>query len=155
MKIDNYRFITPLWLYRHSSAFLLLDKEFLPPVGDYPLYVVGADYTVSFHATGPMEGSDQMVTVPKGLLTDGPSIPRAARSIVPWDGPILEPSIVHDWMYGNPETGSREFADKVFLAGMAAAGVPRFRRWLIYRAVRAFGQKAFEQGENQIVDLPD
>ena len=147
MKIEGFIYLTPLRLYRG------IDAAKTAPPGMDPLYVVGADYSVSFRLEGPMEGGQQTITVPKGLLTDLASVPRVARSFAGRVGRHLEASIVHDWLYG-AHAGSREFADKVFLAGMKAAKVPRLQRWLIYRAVRMFGARSYRDGTNQFVDVP-
>ena len=147
MQIENFQFLTPLWLYRGSDA------AETAPEGQDALYVVGADYSVSFDVPGAMKGGQRIITVPKGLLTDLASVPRVARSFAGRVGRHLEASIVHDWLYG-AHVGSREFADQVFLAGMKAAKVPRLQRWLIYRAVRTFGARSYRKGTNQFVEIP-
>ena len=148
MKIEGFKYLTPLWLYRTADA------TELGPKGKDPLYVVGENYMVSFYAHGPMEGGKQTIVAPKGLLTDLASVPRIARSFAGRVGRHLEASIVHDFMYGSPDTPDREFADQVFLAGMKAAKVPRLQRWLIYRAVRTFGARSYREGTNQFVQVP-
>ncbi len=80
-------------------------------------------------------------TVEAGFLTDGPSIPKRLRSIVPWYGHHLQPSVVHDWLYEDDEGLSRLQADDMFLDGMEAEGVSWLRRYTMYRAVRAFGSE--------------
>lgn len=149
MKISNFQFKTPLWLYRSADA------SKLAPKGKDPLYVVGETFRVSFKVKGYMAGDLKEAVVPKGMLTDLASVPRVARSVAGRVGRHLEASIVHDYLYGRRSPTNREYADAVFNAGMKASGVPRFRRWLIYRAVRAFGGKAWRHGRNQYVKITD
>ncbi len=80
-------------------------------------------------------------TVEAGFLTDGPSIPKRLRSVVPWYGHHLQPSVVHDWLYEDNEGLSRLQADEMFLEGMKDEGVPWLRRYTMYRAIRAFGSE--------------
>ena len=120
------------------------------------MYVVGARFTIGF----TRDGAPHLLTVPKGLLTDLASVPRIARSAVGRVGRHLESAIVHDFLYGTSQgllstSENRAFADTLFNAGMKASGVPRFRRWMIYRAVRAFGDKSFREGRNLTVEIPE
>ncbi len=150
MKIENFRFLSPLWLYRGADA------SKLAPPGVDPMYAVGARFTVGFDR----DGHPHLLTVPKGLLTDLTSSPWFARSIVGKVGRHLEAAIVHDFLYGSTQgllanSQNRAFADALFNAGMKASEVPRWRRWLAYRTVRAFGGKSFREGRNLIVEIPE
>ncbi|MEK9644759.1 MAG: DUF1353 domain-containing protein [Alphaproteobacteria bacterium] len=90
-------------------------------------YIADEDYTVSFK----MDGVARSVTVPRGMLTDLASVPRAAWGIVGAVGPHLEASIVHDYLYiawqlfdgREPRKIDYEFANEVMYAGMDAADV--------------------------------
>ncbi|WP_340505829.1 DUF1353 domain-containing protein, partial [Escherichia coli] len=48
-------------------------------------------------------------------------------------------AIIHDWLYDNALRTKRE-ADKIFLDAMCVLGVSRWRRMLMYCAVRLFGR---------------
>lgn len=76
-----------------------------------------------------------MVVVPEGFETDMDSAPRWA--IYGLYGNVAhKASVVHDWLL--QEGQPRNAADKEFLAAMKASGVPPWRRWPRYLAVRAF-----------------
>ncbi|EBM0567935.1 phage tail protein, partial [Salmonella enterica] len=47
--------------------------------------------------------------------------------------------IIHDWMYDNALRTKKE-ADKIFLDGMTVLGVPKWKRTVMYWAVRWFGR---------------
>lgn len=40
-------------------------------------------------------------------------------------------------------------------ADMVAANVPKWRRWLAYKAVRIGGAKSYRNGVNEFVEIPD
>ena len=41
---------------------------------------------------------------------------------------------------------SREFADALLFYGMAPLGAPRWKRWLVWLAVRLFGRRPWDNG---------
>jgi hypothetical protein len=113
-------------------------------------YVVGADYVVSYKLKGQV--NQRKITVPKGMLTDLASVPRAAWALVAPVGPHLEASIVHDFLYiawqdlgMEARSMDRDFADEIMRAGMIEAGVDRSQIVMIYSAVRAFGGPVFRK----------
>lgn len=79
------------------------------------------------------------VCVPAGYITDLASVPRVLWNVFPPHGKYAKAAIVHDYLYSNA-IGSKLWADKVFLEAMAVLGVPRWRRWIMYFAVRLFGK---------------
>ncbi|MEW6304704.1 MAG: DUF1353 domain-containing protein [Verrucomicrobiota bacterium] len=83
------------------------------------------------------------VTVPAGEETDYASIPRAFWCLVaPDDYP--EAAVPHDWLY-RTGTVPRVVADAVLLSLLREQGCPRWQRWPMYLAVRAFGWHAWRQ----------
>lgn len=88
------------------------------------------------------------LVLPEGFVCDGASVPRPFwGGISPLDCGEVAP-LVHDWLYrtgGDYGRFTREEADKVFLQHMAAAGVPWWRRYPAYLAVRAAGGKAWRK----------
>lgn len=89
------------------------------------------------------------VHVPAFYQTDGPSIPRLFRSLVPVTNIEWAASVVHDYLYEN-NIGSRRDADRIFRAGLAytrarwgLSWVGKIRYWvkhqLMYVAVRVGG----------------
>lgn len=102
------------------------------------------------------------ITVFKGFEHDGASVPRIVWTLsgLRPDGLIRAAALVHDWLYvfkgklpkgsyqhkeagtdwmNVTETWTRKQADQMFRRLMKEAGVPAYRRWLAYRAVRLFG----------------
>lgn len=75
--------------------------------------------------------------VPAGFEHDMASVPRAVWAIIsPFElGPA---ALVHDWLY-HVRDRPRSKADKLFLAMMQAYGIPWWRRYAAYAAVRAAG----------------
>ena len=85
-----------------------------------------------------VEKTGSSVVVPAGFLTDGATVPFPLNAIVPAWGRHGKAAVVHDYMYRSGDY-SREFADYVFLEAMGVLGVPKWRKWLMYLAVRMFG----------------
>lgn len=78
-------------------------------------------------------------TIKKGFETDLASIPRVAQGLVPKVGKHVQPAIVHDWFYVHGGITKAE-ADQMFLDGMKYVGVPWYRRYIMYAAVRVGGK---------------
>jgi len=90
--------------------------------------------------------------VKAGFFTDLASIPRWATGIIPKLGHHVRPAIVHDWTYRrvNHEGLSRAQGDLLFLHGMKEDRVPRFRRRVMYRAVRVGAESNWKSKEKEI-----
>lgn len=84
---------------------------------------------------------------PRGFQTDFASIPLVVGSLIPKTGAYNRVGVIHDAGYMNAlvtEHGERIFtvkqvADNLFAEGLEAVGVPAWRRFLMVRAVRLFG----------------
>ena len=88
--------------------------------------------------------SDEIIRVPKGTLTDFASVPRGLWNIFPPDGEYTSAAVVHDFIYGlrgklPSKTYTREEADKIFAEAMQVLGVPFWKRYTMFYAVRAGG----------------
>ncbi len=95
---------------------------------------------------------------PKGLATDGASIPRFFWRAVgsPFTGKYRRAAIFHDAAYKGmlrimdsegteiKERLKRIEADGLFMCLMQADGAGKMLRWTIYRAVRMFGGTAWQ-----------
>lgn len=95
--------------------------------------------------TKPLELSDargNVHRVPEGFTTDFASVPRLLWRLVPPWGPYSPAAVVHDYLY-RTGTGTRPAADAVFLSLMKRLGVPAWKRYAMYAAVRAFGFMAW------------
>lgn len=80
------------------------------------------------------------VVVPGGFITDLASVPRWIGAYLIAGGKAVRSAVVHDWLYASGEV-DREQADAVFREAMDAENDPEesWRRWLMWKAVRAFG----------------
>ena len=98
-----------------------------------------------------------VVSVPKGYITDLASVPRFCWAfIAPFD--VARAAVVHDILYEKINTAYkgekiltkhdrekyRNVADDVFKEGMESAvpPVPKWKIWAAYNAVRVFGRWA-------------
>ena len=98
-----------------------------------------------------------VVSVPKGYVTDLASVPRFCWAfIAPFD--VARAAVVHDILYEKINTAYkgekiltkhdreryRKVADDVFKEGMESAvpPVPKWKIWAAYNAVRVFGRWA-------------
>lgn len=141
VSVVKFSYLTPLVLQRCINSVKTRH-------GEDADYLVSEDFRIRYRTDA---GAWHDLVVPSGFPTDLASVPRVARAIVDRVGPHLEASIVHDYLYvawkDIPDRGARKddwkFADDLFLAGMVEARVPRFRRWIIYRAVRMFGWSVY------------
>lgn len=81
-----------------------------------------------------------MFTVPQGFYTDLASVPRVPFAYLLAGGIGAKAAVAHDFLYHIPSV-TKEYADKVFLAGLKQCGVAWFRRYPMYYAVKLFGDK--------------
>lgn len=82
------------------------------------------------------------VTVPIGFTTDLASVPRTLWWLIPRaDRHIVEPSVIHDFMYSGGMPGvTRKLADRTLRAAVLWCGAPRWYATAVYCAVRLFGR---------------
>lgn len=90
------------------------------------------------------------IRIPAGFIFDGASVPRLFwMGISPTELGVVAP-LVHDWLYrtgGQYGALSRGDADAIFLDHMKAEGVPGWKRWAAYLAVRVGGGGSWRGGE--------
>lgn len=97
-----------------------------------------------FYLDDPTE--NRWVAIPAQYLTDGASVPPLFWSLLPPWGRYGQAAVVHDWLCehltidvaGVSTPITRAQADKAFKEGMAALGVPAWKRNVMYLAVRAY-----------------
>jgi hypothetical protein len=111
-----YRFKDPMWA-------LLKSISWIPNVG---------------------ESGISRVDVPVGFVTDFASIPRAFWSALPPDGEYAYAAVCHDYLYWFQER-SRVESDEVFRRAMMDFNIGSGTVLVIYKAVRAFGQSAWDE----------
>ncbi|EAW6539825.1 TPA: DUF1353 domain-containing protein [Salmonella enterica subsp. enterica serovar Stanley] len=83
--------------------------------------------------------NSDVIEVPAGFITDLATVPRIFWIMLPPDGKYAKAAIIHDYLYDNALRTKKE-ADRIFLDGMTVLGVPRWKRMIMYYAVRLFGQ---------------
>ena len=88
--------------------------------------------------------SSEVITVPEGFITDFASVPRAFWWLLPPAGKYAGAALVHDYLY-RTHLYSRKDADDIFLEAMEVLQVPRWKREIMYYAVRMFGWKAYSK----------
>ena len=99
------------------------------------------------------------VDVPKGTESDFASVPRIFWPIIPPSGEHTYAALAHDYLYagglvayvrGDADScprrpRNRREADEIFREFMKADGVPAWREFLVYWAVRLFGWMSWEK----------
>ena len=90
------------------------------------------------------KGGD-VINIPKGFVTDLASIPRPFWSFIgpPAGGRYAQSAVVHDFLYTTQEF-TRLKTDRLFYEGMEVLGTPRWRRTLMFAAVRLGGWAPWE-----------
>ena len=80
------------------------------------------------------------IIVHTGFITDGASIKHIGRYTIgcPFEGIYLAPAIIHDGLYAS-ELFDRKSCDKVFYHALLDVGVPKWKAYLMYKAVRVGG----------------
>lgn len=91
--------------------------------------------------------------IPEGFMTDFSSVPRVFRWLI---SPVGQPhqlaGVVHDFLYSSGAV-TRKQADAAFKAAAAAAGSPRLRAALMYRAIRLGGWFAWRNNRAKLLAL--
>ncbi|EDS9585265.1 DUF1353 domain-containing protein, partial [Salmonella enterica] len=88
------------------------------------------------------EDKNDVIEVPVGFVTDLATVPRIFWSLLPPDGEYAKAAIIHDYLYHYPLRNRKE-SDLIFLDGMKVLGVPKWKRIIMYLAVRIFGWKYY------------
>ena len=89
------------------------------------------------------------IEVPADYITDLASVPRVLWSVFPPHGRYAKAAIVHDYLYANA-LGTKQWADRVFLEAMTVLNVPRWRRTVMYLAVRLFGRGKYQLEQKEL-----
>ena len=133
---------------RHPSPSARRDDEFrslkfvcVPvPFADFDFY-----YTEGDLVWQPRPGQKlKEVRVPDGFCTDLTSVPQVFWSLLPRTGKYAYAAIIHDYLYW-AQTTTRLEADDTLFAAMQDTEVGTFKLHTIYRAVRAFGNSAWQE----------
>ncbi|ECP7106303.1 DUF1353 domain-containing protein [Salmonella enterica] len=92
------------------------------------------------------DDNSDVISVPAGFVTDLATIPRIFWSVMPPDGKYAKAAIIHDYLYDNA-LRTKKKADLIFLDGMAVLGVPKWKRIVMYLAVRIFGRGNYSKDQ--------
>jgi hypothetical protein len=84
-----------------------------------------------------------VITVPAGFETDLASVPRLPLVYMATGGTANAAAVIHDYLYTS-HTVPRDVADAVLREASAVTGVPGWRRWSMWAAVRLFGGAAWK-----------
>ena len=102
--------------------------------GTLVLHYSGND-PVSVSVGNPLRFGE--ITVPSAYVSNGFSLPAWSVWCLDPFGRGMRAAVIHDYLYEyNPRDESRSVADRIFRQAMWAAGVPLWRRWLYWLAVR-------------------
>ena len=109
----------------------------IAPFGDSEWWILTASLPTR------IGNSTEIITVPKGFVTDLTSIPRFFWSAFSKTGPYMSAAILHDYLYWDQRC-TRAEADKIFDIEMKSYGVNDTSRKLIFSAVSEFGEAAWK-----------
>ncbi|HIB1583210.1 TPA: DUF1353 domain-containing protein, partial [Salmonella enterica subsp. enterica serovar Muenchen] len=90
------------------------------------------------------DDESDVIEVPAGFITDLATVPRIFWILLPPDGKYAKAAIIHDYLYDNALRTKKE-VDLIFLDGMKVLGVPKWKRIVMYQAVRLFGRGMYSQ----------
>ncbi len=96
------------------------------------------------------DDESDVIEVPAGFITDLATVPRIFWMLLPPDGKYAKAAIIHDYLYDNALRTKRE-ADRIFLDGMTVLGVPKWKRTIMYYAVRLFGRGTYTKRYKDII----
>lgn len=111
---------------------------------DHDYWVVKAPFTYYID-----NDPNKKITIPKGYLTDGASVPKILWSLVPPWGSYGQAVVLHDHMCeyleyeaedGDYGDLTRKQADDIFLKAMTDLEVPKVKRVIIYLGVRLWAR---------------
>lgn len=115
----------------------------------YSKEVLGHDHWIvtsgfEFYIGDKSDGN--YIYIPKGYLTDGATVPPFLKRLVPTWGQYGAATIVHDYLCeylsmrskGTLMSITRARSDYIFLEAMGVLGVPWYRRFPMYFAVRLY-----------------
>jgi hypothetical protein len=98
--------------------------------------------------------------VPAGFIFDYASVPRIVRPLIQSTDLSTAPPAAHDWLYRHGGrvralTGEllhyrRSEADRLLYELAEECRVPRWRRWLAWKACARFGARAWKQPKPQV-----
>lgn len=114
-----------------------------------------------YHIEYPANFDSDILSVPTDFNMDFASIPRIFWAILHPTGLYGKAAVLHDWLY-RTQIYSRARSDLIFKEAMEVLGVPAWKVYVIFKAVRYFGwnawrkrKKELENAKKREADLPD
>lgn len=96
----------------------------------------------------PVSIGDKKISIPQDFKTDLASIPRWLWPLVaPAHSKLMSASILHDYLYTDPEGFNRKEIDGIFYNVLVNSGVDKTHAYLMYSAVRLFGGSHFNYAD--------
>lgn len=132
-------FTEPLHVYASTYRDPAITRGSLIPPGFLRAHwIIGRDLT--FYS-GDRDNPARIITVPRGFVFDGASVPPVLSSLVPRSHPAFLPAAaLHDWIYSDISTDvTRREADRLFHDALKVLQTPAAWAWLMWVAVRVFG----------------
>ena len=87
------------------------------------------------------------IIIPKGFRWDGISIPKAASWLIPRWGEANLAALVHDFLYDvDSDHSDRKEADDILYETLVTLGVSKWKAYIMYVSVRAFGKSSYKKG---------
>jgi hypothetical protein len=135
-----------LLVERKESSYFFWEKKIISRE-----FKLGKNFACSFS----FKGFTYKITIKKGFIYDGASIPKFAWSLIgsPFTGLYLEAATVHDAIYYSSWEHGRKLADEVFLFIMLQVGVPSITAKTMFNAVRLGGSSSFNKRKD--IDLSE
>jgi len=156
----NYQAIGRVVIHDQATGEMVLDKENAIHPQNMALVIAralarddnGYIFNLCFGNGGTWEVHKPLIfvsdvtgityTVPVGFTTDFSSVPRVPFVFVIMGNCAHEAATLHDWLYSE-KVESRAKADHILVEASIATGVPNWKAWAMYLAVRAFGSSRY------------
>jgi len=91
------------------------------------------------------DGTRRTFTVPRKYLSDLATVPWWAQWAVPKSGRYNQAAVLHDYFYTHLYNQyNKAYADKIFLEAMTVLGVAKWRRYVMYNAVKIGGKGNYD-----------
>jgi hypothetical protein len=96
----------------------------------------------------PATDQEDIISVPEGFRTDFASVPRIFWPIVSPIDEYAKAAVLHDWLYNQGEF-SRKKCDDIFDEAMKVLNTPKWKRIVVYYAVRWFAMFAWNNARKR------
>lgn len=110
-------------------------------------YVDGNLWELSHSLSYNVNDAGDVITVPKGFITDFASVPVVANWFIPKSGQYDPAAVIHDWLYFKKDRPRSE-CDGIFCEAMKVLGVSKSKAQTMYIALRTFGWIAWKYGKD-------